>query len=182
MRALSYGSFAETLYTLPAPTPAYANSTTRACVSANTSTARACKLPADYFQPQAGGSGQAIRVVLRGIYSTNGTPNLTLAVAFDTTQGTFGTQILAAGPFPTINNSVNQPFTMELDAVCTATGTSGTFTSGGIITHQGSNAIGGGSVIASTAVDNYVEAWATWGAASASNTLTLTQFTVFALN
>ena len=198
MRALSYGSFGELLYAMPMPTPAYVNSTTRTCVSPNTATFRAFKLPADYFQPQLGGSGQSLRVIARGAYgTTTGPPTLQLQVAFDTTQGTFGTVVAGTGAYSAETSLTFCFFELEFDLCCTATGTSGTVQSGGTYQHgsvagaSGNAATGAASnlmvgavnpLAVNTTVDNYVEVWATWGTANALNTLTLTQFLIFALN
>src|SRR5215472_9603138 len=124
MRALSYGTYGELLYAMPAVGAPYANSVTRTCVSLNTATTRAFKLPADFFTPGPGSAGQAIHVVARGFYSTTGTPTLQVQCALDTTQGTYGTTLAGTGGYTTESGGTDDGFELEFDATCTAVGTS----------------------------------------------------------
>lgn len=192
-RGLTLGTYGELLYSLPAPTAPLANTTTRTLISGSTSTQPAFKLPANFFPPGFGGSGQAVYVVAAGVYSTTGTPTLTVAAALDTTQGTFGTALAATGAYTTESGAANFGWQLAFYATSSAAGTSGTLNSNGTFAHgAGGNAataaaaqlmVGSSSAITvNTLVDNYLEIWATWGAASPSNTITLQQLLVFGEN
>jgi hypothetical protein len=179
---------------MPAPGAAYANSVTRTLLStASTATSsEPCRIPFSFWDPAKAG-GQAFRVTARGYFSTTGTPTLTLAAALDTTQGTFGTALAATGAFTTPSGASGAEFHLCFECSTLGLGTSGSLSVGGTAAvGAAANAattaaavymVGTSAGVAvNTTVDNYLEIWGTWGAASASNTLTLTQFFLEALN
>lgn len=194
MRPLTYGTYAEVLYSMPVSGQPYANSTTRTLMSlAAAATAGApFKLPAGYFAPGAG-VGQAVRAELGGFLSNTGTPAFTLAAALDTTQGTYGTTLAATGAFTTASGLSGAEFTAWFDMTCQQVGTSGLLTvTGQLNIGPAGNAattpavtymLGASAGVAiNTTVDNFLEVWGTWGAASAINTATLTSLSVYGLN
>jgi hypothetical protein len=194
LRPLTYGTFVEDLYTMPVAGAALANTTTRTLLSlTSAATAGApLKIPADFFQP-AEGVSQGFRVELGGVISNTATPAFTFAAALDTTQGTFGTALAATGAFTTASGLSNAEFTAWFDCICTGVGTGGSLAViGSFNVGAASNAattaattymIGSSAGVAiNTRVDNYLEIWGTWGAASASNTVTLQTMIFFGLN
>lgn len=191
----------EVLYSMPFNGAAYNTSITRTLVSANSTTN-----PPYQFQTTLrnlwGGQypvGKAIRFTFRASWGdTTVAPALTLAVALDATQATFGTALASTGAFTVPGTSVsNGEIEMEFDAVCQGIGvgaTSMTFSTGGVLSiGQGNNAATVAAVsymVGSSATPIGVnpdtlywpEVWATWGTSNASNTLTLTQFMVQGLS
>lgn len=194
MRPLTYGTFTEALYVMPVAGAALANTVTRTLMSlASSATAGApFKIPAGYFNP-AEGVSQAFRVECGGYISNTATPTFQFQAALDTTQGTFGTALAATGAFTTASGLSNAEFAAWFECVCTGVGT------GGSLSVTGELAIGPAGNAATTAaavymlgtsagvsinttVDNYLEVWGTWGTASPSNTVQLTQYLFYGLN
>lgn len=194
MRPLTYGTFLEALYVMPVAGTANANQNTRQLMSlASSATAGApFKIPAGYFNP-AEGVSQGFRVECGGVISNTATPNFTFAASLDTTQGTFGTNLASTGAFTTASGLSSAEFTAWFDCVCTGVGTGGSLsvtgefkigpagnaaTAAAVIYMIGTSA----GVAINTTVDNYLEVWGTWSAASPSNTATLQQLLFFGLN
>jgi len=158
-------------------------------------TTGAAYLPANFFQSSLG-VGKGLLVKAHGVLSTTGTPNFTLGVSFNTTQGTYNSgAVIATTPATAMPSSVtNVPWELEVVIVCTATGGSGSFLSDGIFKLYGS----GTSLVAarcssSTANPNtgvtvstesayYAELVGTWSASSSSNSVTVYAVTVLGLN
>lgn len=193
MRGLSYGSYCETLYSMPLSGAVLSSSTARTLLSlASTATgAEPFRLPPTFWDP--GRLGQSFRVTARGWFSTAGTPAFTFAAALDTGQGTFGTVLAATGAFATPSGASNYLLDAGFDCTVQGLGTSGYLTVGGRLAvgpaGNGATAtaavygLGTSSDVAvNTTVDNYLEIWGTWGSASASNFIQLYQFAVTGLN
>jgi hypothetical protein len=193
LRPLTYGTFTEALYTMPVAGAALANTVTRTLLSlASSATAGApFKIPAGYFNPSEGVS-QGFRVECGGFVSNTATPAFTFAAALDTTQGTYGTTLAATGAFTTASGLASAEIAAWFDCVCTGVGTGGSLSViGQLSIGPAGNAataaavtymLGASSVAINTTVDNYLEIWGTWGAASPSNTVTLTDYLFFGLN
>lgn len=189
MRGQTLGTYAELLYAMPASGAPVANTTTRTLLS-QLGAGLAYKLPAGFFPPGSG-AGNAIQVVAAGFYSTTATPTLKFTASLDTAQGTFGTALAGTGSFTAESSITNYEFFMSFTATCQSLGTAGSLASNGTLGHGQPGSVAAGTetfvgipagVAINTSVDNWVEIWATWGTASASNTVTLTQFQVFGLN
>jgi hypothetical protein len=195
------GTQSEVLYSMPANGAAYNTSVTRTLVSANSTTNPPYQFQTTLRNLWGGVNplGKAIRFTARGAWGdTTTAPTLTLAIALDATQGTFGTALASTGAFTVPGTSVtNGEFELECDAVCQAIGvgaTSMTFATGGILgIGQGNNAttvaaasymVGSASTPIGVNPDTlyWAEVWATWGTSSASNTLTLTHFIIQGLS
>jgi len=179
---------------MPVAGAALANTVTRTLLSLTSAATAGApfKIPANYFNP-AEGVSQAFRVECGGFISNTATPAFTFAAALDTTQGTLGTALAATGAFTTASGLASAEISAWFDCVCTGVGT------GGSLSVFGSFSIGpagnaataaavtymigtSAGVAINTTVDNYLEIWGTWGAASPSNTATLQDYLVFGLN
>jgi hypothetical protein len=193
VRPLTYGTFTEALYVMPASGAALANTVTRTLLSlASSATAGApFKIPAGYFNP-AEGVSQGFRVECGGFVSNTATPTFQFQAALDTTQGTYGTTLAGTGAFTTASGLSSAEISAWFDCVCTGVGTGGSLSViGQLSIGPAGNAataaaatymLGASSVAINTTVDNYLEIWGTWGTASPSNTVTLTDYLFFGLN
>ena len=186
------GTQTEALAANTAVASAFSTFTSAQYVGATTS---AAYLPANFFLPSLG-VGKSILVKAFGVLSTTGTPNFTLAFSANTTQGTYNSSgILATTAATAMGSGVtNVPWEAEAIITCVSTGASGTFLSNGMFKVYSS----GTSLVAarlsssqanpntamtlSTESAYYVEVAATWGASSASNTVTVYQTAVLGLN
>jgi hypothetical protein len=159
----------------------YASSTSITDVSGGANVAgEAFTIPANFMQ-----TGQVWRWTAAGIYSTTGTPNLTLGVYLG---GVAGTALAAAIAVTTPSSVTNVAWFLQAISRVTATGTSGTvLTQGFLLGVEATSAIttsagvtmladSGGSSTQNTSVANIVTVGATWSASSSSNTLTCEHF------
>jgi hypothetical protein len=179
---------------MPASGGALANSASRALLSTASSatSSEPFRLPPSFWDPQRNG-GQGLLVECGGYISTTGTPTFTFQAALDTTQGTYGTTLAATGAFTTASGLASAAFSARFRCSTQAIGTSGTLTvTGELNIGAAANAattaattymLGSSSLVSvNTTVDNYLEVWGTWGTASPSNTVTLQELYVWALN
>ena len=194
MRGLSYGTYPELLYSMPANGAALANSLTRTLLSASSATTSAepFRITPSFWDPARNG-GQAFGVVARAYISTTATPTFTWAAALDTTQGTYGTTLAATGAFITPSGISNYMLEARFDCTVQGLGTGGTLTVGGTLTYGPAGnaattaattfALGtSADVSVNTTVDNYLEIWGTWGTQNAANTVTLYQYLIWVYN
>lgn len=191
------GTQMEVLYAMPAPGAALANSTTNTAISGNSSTNPPYQMPnwntiwgsASYMP------GRLLRFCARGTVGTTGTPTLKVGVYLDTTQNTQGTILAGTGAFTTASSLTSAVWELEFDVEITSVGTGSnmTITSAGVFTIGNSanaaTAAGVAYMVGAPAVTSFAdnvsyfpEVWALWGTASASNTITCTQFMVCGLN
>ena len=191
---------AEVIYSMPASGAALSNSTTNTVLTGNTSTNPAFELPTPLWQP-AYFVGKALHVLAKGTFGTTGTPTLTIGCYVDPTQNsTASQQILAAtGALTTPSGVTNGNWELEFTVSMQSIGvTSSAYTA--TWNTSGTFKLGAGNNAATTAASvymvgnpqttiavnpmaiNFLEIWATWGTASASNTITCSQFMVLGLN
>ena len=158
--------------------------------------------PANFWLPTYGAS-KGLLVKAHGVLGTTGTPNLTLAVVANTTQGTgpanltSGTSgvLATTGAVAQASTVTNVPWDLEVLISCVSTGSSGSFLAEGIIrVYTASTTIQSMRISSSTANPNtgatlstqsayYIELAALWGTASASNTIQVyAPHTVIGLN
>lgn len=176
---------------------ALTNSTTQTVISPRGNTTPLPFLPAAFFSA-AYGTNRVLRFVARGVISTaasaQGTLTLGLYVAGSDT-ATVGTSTGAVtGAFTPAASLSNAIWEFEVDLICTAPGSTPSFASMGQLTIQptagttaGIGAGIGGTATTSSAGLSTESAWylqmvATWGTASASNSITHYQTQVFGLN
>ena len=130
-----------------------------------------------------------------GVLSTTGTPNFTMAVSGNTTQGTYNSSgLMATTPATAMaSGASNQPWELEVIITCTATGASGTFLSDGffkiyngttLIAARCSSSTANPNTAASVSTESayYLELAGTWGSSSSSNTVTVYQVAVLGIN
>lgn len=186
------GTQAETLGASNAVGTAYASSTTATAVSPASG---AGYVPANFFLPTYGQS-KSLLVKAYGVFGTTATPNLTVGVTFNTTQGTYNSSAIAAttGVVAQVASGTNMPFELEVLITCVATGASGTFLADGFFKGydttaaqhafrcSSSSANPNTAATISTQSAYYVEMFATWGTSSASNTLTVYNYAVLGIN
>ena len=186
------GTQAECLASNIANGSAYASSSTATCVGPTTG---AAYLPANFFLPTYG-VGKSILVKAFGVLSTTSTPNLTIGVTGNTTQGTYNSSAIFAttGTLAQGSGVTNVPWTLEVLITCVTTGGSGTFLADGMFVAyntatttnaarcSSSSANPNTALTLSTESAYYVELFATWGASSASNTLTVYNVAVLGIN
>jgi hypothetical protein len=178
---------------------ALANSTALSTTQSPATGAGYC--PANFFLPSYGVS-KSLLVKASGVLSTTATPNLTVAVVLNTTQGTppaalsTGTSGVLATTGAVAQASSVTNVVWELDVVITnvTTGSSGTFLANGIMkVYTASTTIQSMRISSSTANPNtaatlstqsayYVELAALWGAASSSNSFQVYSYAVLGLN
>lgn len=152
-------------------------------------------LPANFFLPTYG-VGKSVLIKAFGVISTTGTPTFAMAVSLNTTQGTYNSGGVLATTAAVTQGSgeTNVPWELEVIAVCTGTGGSGTFLSDGMwkVYPTGTSLIAARcsssaanpntAVTISTESAYYVELAGTWSASSSSNTITVYQVAVLGLN
>ena len=186
------GTQAEAVSSSNAVGSAYANSTVATSISPASG---AAFIPANFFMPSYGQSKRVL-VLAQGVLSTTGTPNLTIALTANTTQGTYNAGAILATSAATAQASgvTNIPWAMWLMITCVGAGSSGTFLSFGMFEANTSMTAGGGMRVSSSAANPntaftlstqsayYLELAATWGTASASNTITCYDYSVLGLN
>jgi len=152
-------------------------------------------LPANFFLPNLG-VGKSLLIKAFGVISTTSTPNFTMAVTLNTTQGTYNSSGILATTAATAQGSgeSNVPWELEVLATCTATGASGTMLADGMwkVYPTGTSLIAA-RCSSSTANPNtaltistesayYVELAGTWSASSSSNSVTVYNVAVIGLN
>jgi hypothetical protein len=192
------GTQAECLGSSSSVGSALANSTTVTCVQPASGSGY---LPANFFLPSYG-PAKRVWVKASGVLSTTSTPNLTFAVLADSTLGTppanltSGTSgvLATTGAVAQASSVTNVPWELEVQFSCVTTGSSGTFLADGIVrVYTASTTIQSMRISSSTANPNtaatlstvsayYIELGALWGTASASNTLTVYDYSVFGTN
>lgn len=182
-------TWTETIYSMPASSSALSNSTTATMLTPTVP----CILPANFFST-AQRSGGAIRIVARGIVTTpsSGGASLSLKVGYDTTVGTLGATLASVPGSGTLTPTASlssAPWEMEFDAVCQSLGTSGTILCEGVFAYGAASTtaatalmIGSGTAVTiNTEASAAIELQAAWGAANATDSITLTQFLVMGL-
>ena len=174
---------------------AYSTSTTATSISPATG---AGYCPANFWLPSYGIS-KSLLVKAYGVLSTTSTPNLTLGITANTTQGTYnGSGILATtGTVAQSSGVTNIPWQLEVVISNVTTGSSGTFLADGMVIFFNAattaTAWGGARCSSSAANPNtaatlstqsayYIELFATWGTNSSSNTITCYSYAVLGLN
>jgi hypothetical protein len=151
-------------------------------------------LPANFFLPNTG-VGKTIMVVAYGVLSTTSTPNFTIGVTANTTQGTYNSSGIFATSAATAmaSGASNQPWELQVLITCTATGSSGSFLADGMFKVYNGTSLIAARVSSSTANPNtaltlstesayYVELAGTWSASSSSNTVQCYNVSVLGLN
>jgi hypothetical protein len=186
------GTQAETLGVNNAVGTAYNTATAATAVSPASG---AGYLPANFYLP-AYGPSKTLLVKAFGVLGTTSTPNLTLGVSANTTQGTYNSSgILATtGVVAQASSVTNVPWELECLITNVTTGASGTFLADGLVkVWTASTTVQSMRISSSTANPNtaftlssqsayYIELFATWGTNSASNTLQVYSYTVLGIN
>ena len=186
------GTQAEAIGSNSAVGSAYASSTTATAVSPATGAGYS---PANFWLLPYG-VGKRLWVKAFGVLGTTSTPNLTVGVTANTTQGTYNSSAIVATSAVTAQASsvTNVPWELDVMITCATTGGSGTFLSFGVFkVYTASTTIQSMRVSSSTANPNtaftlstesayYWEMFATWGTNSASNTLTVYDYSVYGMN
>jgi hypothetical protein len=159
------------------------------------SASAAAYLPANFFLPSYG-SSKSLLLKAFGVISTTGTPNFTMGVTANTTQGTYNSSGILATTAATAQGSgeTNVPWELEVLITCSGTGSSGSFLSDGLwkVYPTGTSLIAA-RCSSSTANPNtaltlstesayYVELAGTFSASSASNTVQCYNVAVLGLN
>lgn len=171
---------------------AYNTSTTATSVSP-ASGAGYC--PANFFLPSY---GQAKRLLVKasGVLGTTSTPNLTLGVSANITQGTYNSSgiLVTSGTVAQASSVTNVPWELAVEISCAAPGSSGTFLGFGMVkVYTAGTAIQAFRIASSAANPNtaatlstqaayYIELFATWGTSNASNTLQVYDYSVYGTN
>ena len=166
------------------------NSTTATCISPRGNTTPLPYLPPGFFSA-AYGANRKLRIVARGVVSNTSTPTLTLAAYFATTDtATPGTSVAASGAATTASGLSSAIWVFDATITCGAPGPTPNLYAMGELDINPTAAAGAtygvGSTSAVTALSTeaayYIQIVATWGAASASNTITMYDTEVWGLN
>lgn len=171
---------------------AYASSTTATAVN---HASGAAKTGADFFQLD---TGQAKRLWFKasGVLSTTSTPNLTLGISANTTQGTYNSSGIMAttGAVAQASSVTNVMWDLEAMISCVDAGSSGTFLAMGkvvvytasttlqILRLSSSSANPVTAATLSSLTAYYWELFATWGTSSASNSLQVYDNSAYGVN
>lgn len=186
------GTQAECLAANTAVGSSFATFTSAQYIGATTS---AAYLPANFFLPSLG-VGKSVLVKAFGVLSDTGTPNFTIAVSANTTQGTYNSSgVLATTAANAMASGVtNVPWELEVIITCVTTGASGTFLADGkFVVYNSATTVGNYRCSSSTANPNtavtlstesayYLELAGTWSASSSSNAVQVYQTAVIGLN
>jgi hypothetical protein len=186
------GTQAECLGSSDANGSAYASSASATSVSPASG---AAFLQSNFWLPSYG-SNKRLLVKAYGVLSTTGTPNLTIGITANTGQGTYNSGgILATTPVTAQASGVtNVEWDLECMITNVTTGASGTFLAmGRVLVYTASTTIQSMRLSSSAANPNtaatlstqaayYIEQFATWGTSSASNSLTVYDYSVYGVN
>lgn len=186
------GTQAECLSANSAVGSSFATFTSAQYIGATTG---AAYLPANFFLPMSG-AGKSILVKAFGVLSDTATPNFTMAVSANTTQGTYNSSGVLATTAATAQGSgvTNVPWELEVVITCVSTGASGTFLSDGMFkVYSSGTTLVAARCSSSTANPNtavtlstesayYLELAGTWSASSSSNAVQVYQIAVIGLN
>lgn len=171
---------------------ALSNTTTATCISPRGNTTPLPYLPPGFFSA-AYGQNQKLKIVARGVISTAASSpgTLTLAAYLATTDtATLGTSVCASGAFTPATSLSNAIFEIDLTVTCGAPGPVPNLYGFGKAMINPAAADGAeygmGSVTAVTSLSTeaayYVQIGATWGTASASNSITMYDTEIWGLN
>ena len=130
-------------------------------------------LPANFFV-----AGKKLRIVGYGIHSASGSPTLRIKVKLGSTVVLDTTAIAT-------KNSTNEVFHMMAEITCRTTGASGTLFAQGVydeVGFAGFQMVNTTTTTIDTTASQAITVTATWGTASASNTISMTNFSVEVLN
>ena len=155
----------------------------------------AAYLPSNFYLPSYGVS-KTVLVKAFGVLSTTSTPNFTIGVSANTTQGTYnGSGILAVSPTTAMPSSVtNVPWELDVLITCASTGASGSFLSDGqwklygtttsvvSLRVSSSTANPNTAYTLSTEVAYYVELFAAWGTSNSANSVTVYNVATLGIN
>lgn len=186
------GTQTEALGASSANGAAYNTSTTPTLINTAASDAY---LPANFWLPTYGVS-KAVLVKAYGVLSTTSTPNLTLELLANTTQGTRNSSGIVAttGAVAQASSVTNVLWELEAYLSCAATGATGTILAVGVVkVYTASTTLQSMRFSSSTNNPNtaltlstqsayYLELFATWGTNSASNSIQCYAFTALGLN
>lgn len=196
------GTVGEVIYNMPSAGAALANSVAKTNITANTASNPPFQVPAPLWQPSYA-NARLVRVVAGGTYGTTAGPTLTLGCYLDPTQNSTTSQIQLAGFGVTTLSATGVTsgnwlldFYVTVSSMGVGSGAfqQNIFTNGVWLAGSGNNAAtannlqtimvgsSGATIQINPMATYFMEIWATWGTASASNTITCTQFTVFGLN
>lgn len=128
-------------------------------------------------------TGKTYRVSGCGVFSNTGTPTLNIKVKFGSTA------ILATGDITTVTAASDREFSFSGLITVKSLGASGTVNGQGIFVETLATGVSlnypmtnAAAVTVDTTANQTVNVTATWGASSASNTITLTNFVLEELN
>lgn len=154
------------IYTLPAGTATAVKNTTSRTASVTVSFA----FPANFWT-----ANKALRFRLVGLYTTTGSPSLSLGLFWVQNNGTF---VSLDGNFQLspVANSAGNNFVEDLTIFCQSTGASGAFAGAGSLVFQGSAGQGAFTLVNNPTIDTTqagtIQSTFTWTAASNSNSVT----------
>jgi len=152
--------------------------------------------PANFFLP-AYGISKTLYVKGFGVLSWTSTPNLTLGISANTTQGTYNSSgvIATTGATATATASgTNQPFELDVLITCNVTGASGSFLADGLLKYataastqafirvSSSSANPNTAASLSTESAYYWEPFATWSASASGNAIQFYNIAVLGIN
>lgn len=171
---------------------ALTNTTTATCISPRGNTTPLPYLQPAFFHPSYG-ANKKLRVVARGIISTAASSpgTLTLAVYFATTDtATLGTSVAATGALTPPTSLSSAIWEFDATITCGAPGpvpnlyAMGRFSILPTAAAGSDYGVGGTSAVTSLSTEAayYLQLAATWGSASASNSITMYDSEVWGLN
>lgn len=193
---MAVGSLTELLYANTASGTAKASFTSEVQINDTTGMGAQAKLPADFWTPSPTSVGRAIKIIARGVLSSTGTPTYTFTIRSGAAGATTTAILLGSSTLTTASGASNQTWELEGDVVLSALGAAGTNSSVrgvGHIISAGLNPVVAGcganaslttpvATTVDTSITNFINFNVTCSANSGSNTITLQQLLIFALN
>lgn len=188
------GTSAELIYASVSAGTAKNTFTSEVAINDTTGMGVQAVLPPRFFLPRPNTSGQAIKIVARGILSSTATPTYTWSVRLGATANTTTAQVGATAALTTTSGASNQWWELDLDVVSQAPGADGANTTvrgtGHLISPGLStvvNSVFGGAASPGTAsidtsISNFINFNVACSASSSSNSIQLLQLLVYGLN
>ena len=158
-------------------------------------TTGAAYLPANFWLPTYG-VGKSLLVKAFGVMGCTSTPNITIGISANTSQGTYNPSDIFAttGAVACPASGSNMPWELEVLISCAGTGSSGSLLADGQFTlaatsttqyvYRCSSSTANPNTAATINTENawYVELFAAFSSSSSSNTITVYQSAVLGLN
>lgn len=191
------GTNVETIYMNTTASTAKASFTSEVTINDVAGMGVQCHIPPDFWPPSPVAVGKAIKVVARGILSSNATPSYTWTIRLGSAGSTSSAIVLGSAALVTGSGVTNQPWQLEGDIVLVSQGAAGansTVRGTGMIISPGLASpfmygLGAGASLTTPTVatvdcsiTNFLNVNLTSTASHASNSLTIQSLALYGMN